>query len=430
MVELTLSEIAGQLVLTKLDGSRLNFSPETQADHIAPPRINLKEARAPTLNRLVQNGVDPQGMNVPTFNITSARSLRDLIILTQHVFFELLGTLFYKVIFEISAMLDLMKRRPGTPAAALPTCPDPQLAWHRDRHRLAASVNNTVLVYNTAGEQLPEEQLLFEDPLQTGVSSVSWRPASASTMAVACNRGVIVWSLKLPRGELEDEAWALSRGRYKMALLQHPGHFPTRDLDWSPCGKYLVSCSAKSSTTMVVWNVATGEATPLRASLGGIYLVRWSPCGSYVFAAFSTGQFMVLETHTWTHEKWGSVGDGCVKHACWGPSKATPTLLLALDKPVGGVQVLSLQFSSPAPLLNAHLLPLPLKEIDVEGSELRVTKIAWDLTGSRLALLLGGGHARAGQVALYATKTLPVLAGHFIGFITGHIPMIPSGEDL
>eukprot|EP00854_Cymbomonas_tetramitiformis_P001777 gene1777-2443_t len=214
-----------------------------------------------------------------------------------------------------------------------------------------------------------------------------------------------------PDGASQDDNMPIyisaTAGALLIVGLTAPVHVcALQDLDWSPCGKYLVSCSAKSSTTMVVWNVATGEATPLRASLGGIYLVRWSPCGSYVFAAFSTGQFMVLETHTWTHEKWGSVGDGCVKHACWGPSKATPTLLLALDKPVGGVQVLSLQFSSPAPLLNAHLLPLPLKEIDVEGSELRVTKIAWDLTGSRLALLLGDLADALGYDAQVVTREL------------------------
>lgn len=143
------------------------------------------------------------------------------------------------------------------------------------------------------------------------------------------------------------------------------------------------------------------------------------------------------ETATWTSSKW-TVGGSAAQPST--PQALTPlphpsaasligaewssdgrTLLLAHGQ---GLSTLHLTASPPS--LSAQVLPVAAPELlpkEGAGGEATVHGVAWDPRGQRLALALGGRHPAAGCVALYDTRSDPILTARFVGFAR----VLPAG---
>jgi len=108
--------------------------------------------------------------------------------------------------------------------------PRKSLAWHPHQPRLAALDDQGHLqVINhpptTAGDAATAAVVLDRWE-QAGAAAVEWRPLAASAVAVACVKGVGLWSVRPPQGRAPSQpAAALDlASRWRLSLIQHAGH--------------------------------------------------------------------------------------------------------------------------------------------------------------------------------------------------------------
>ena len=98
--------------------------------------------------------------------------------------------------------------------------------------------------------------------------------------------------------------WDFTRGvLIKELTTELPGATsPTRDLDFSPDGKYLVSCQGAEilqGDTIWLWEIASGTIlqkfkTPLKATYSGVYSCAFSPDGSRI-AAVGADELIIID---------------------------------------------------------------------------------------------------------------------------------------
>lgn len=113
------------------------------------------------------------------------------------------------------------------------------------------------------------------------VSALAWRPMYSSMLAVGCTGGVCLWSLGTGAQPGSDSP---SEGSPPMAFLPFSSSTAAvSSLAWSPDGRLLVG-SSHQWPGLVVWDVASGRAEPMRAVTAALQLLRYSPCGNYLFA--------------------------------------------------------------------------------------------------------------------------------------------------
>jgi WD40 repeat protein len=135
---------------------------------------------------------------------------------------------------------------------------------------------------------------------------MEWQPYSGYRLAVACDSGVVLWHMIRPESMSVDEkpstmplqssAWA--------EWLVFPHHGPVDALSWSPCGRYLMTCSSADSG-LIVWDTVHESATPLRRIERRLGLCGWSPSGDYMFSAgLDRASLRIWETRRFACERW------------------------------------------------------------------------------------------------------------------------------
>ncbi|CAG4987433.1 unnamed protein product [Parnassius apollo] len=270
------------------------------------------------------------------------------------------------------------------------TAPIKCIAWHPHTTKIAvATADDNVRVYCS--------EVSFVSTLkckaQGHVSSLSWRPYSASELAVGCEQGVIVWTV-------DPNSVFTKPSSNNAVVLKRSGHSPVTDVSWSPNGDLLVSCCG-ADTSMLVWDVAMETAVPLRrVAGGGIVFARWSLDASRIFAATSSIIFRVWDTQNWSPERW--CARGCrVVTACWGPKEVV--LFAAKGEPI--VYVLcnmgllsGAQTTKAQPVLDVTKVELPSGDI-VGGP---ILDMCWDPSGRYLAILFEESYL----VAIFCTTQL------------------------
>ncbi|CAH2092650.1 unnamed protein product [Euphydryas editha] len=264
------------------------------------------------------------------------------------------------------------------------------MAWHPHTTKIAlATADDNVRVYCS--------EVSFVSTLkckaQGHVSSLSWRPYSASEIAVGCEQGVIVWTV-------DPNSMFTKPSSSNAVVLKRSGHSPVTDVSWSPNGDLLISCCG-ADTSMLVWDVAMETAIPLRrVAGGGIVFARWSLTASKIFAATSSIIFRVWDTQSWTPERW--CARGCrVVAACWGPKDVV--LFAAKGEPI----VYALNNTS---LLNGARTSKAQPVLDVTKVELStgdtvggpILDMCWDPMGRYLALLFEESYI----IAVFSTTQL------------------------
>ncbi|XP_041982031.1 aladin-like [Aricia agestis] len=270
------------------------------------------------------------------------------------------------------------------------TAPVKCLAWHPHTTKIAVALSDdSVRVYCS--------EVAFVSTLkcksQAHVSSLSWRPYSASELAVGCEQGVILWTI-------DPNSMFTKPSSSNAVLLRRSGHSPVTDVSWSPNGDLLVSCSG-ADTSMLVWDVSMEIPIPLRrVAGGGVVFSKWSPDASKIFAASSSIIFRVWETQSWSAERWCARGSRVVA-ACWGPHNTV--LFAASPEPV----VFALCNSG---LLNGTKTTKAQPVLDVSKVQLAsgevvggpILDMCWDPTGRYLAILF----EESAVVAVFCTTMM------------------------
>ncbi|XP_059057722.1 aladin-like [Achroia grisella] len=284
------------------------------------------------------------------------------------------------------------------------------MAWHPHTTKIAvATSDDNVRVYCS--------EVAFVSTLkckaQGHVSSLCWRPYSASEIAVGCEQGVLIWTV-------DPNSIFTKLSSSNAVLLKRTGHSPVTDVSWSPNGDLLISCSG-ADTSMLVWDVAMETAVPLRrVAGGGIVFARWSFDASKVFAATSSIIFRVWDTKSWKPERW--CAQGCrVVAACWGPKDLL--LFAAKGEPIvyaltnTGLMSGS-QSSKAVPVLDVTKIELPTGEI-AGGS---ILDMCWDPSGKYLALMFEESYLVAVFCTTHLMLQLKITPCCFVCGIENEIP--------
>ncbi|XP_004923972.2 aladin-like isoform X1 [Bombyx mandarina] len=284
------------------------------------------------------------------------------------------------------------------------------LAWHPHTTKIAvATVDDNVRVYCS--------EVTFVSTLkckaQGHVSSLNWRPLSASELAVGCEQGVIVWTV-------DPNLMFTKPSSSNAVLLKKNGHSPVTDVSWSPNGDLLISCSG-ADTSMLVWDTAMETAIPLRrVAGGGNVFARWSFDASKIFTATSSIIFRIWDTKTWTPERWCARGHRVVA-ACWGPDN----ILLFAAK--GEPMVYALTTTS---LLSGSQTTKATPALDVTKVELSsgepvggpILDMCWDPTGRYMAMLFEESHLVAVFCTTYIMMQLKIDPCCFVTGVEDEIP--------
>jgi WD40 repeat protein len=267
------------------------------------------------------------------------------------------------------------------------------VAFHPYRNRLAVvRDDDAVFIYDVRDKRwLP---LCLTHEFQERITCIEWQPVAGGRLALGCATGICIWHIM---GDLTHP------GKAWMRYFSFPGHTNVSSLSWCPRGDLLASSSPKSSDA-IVWNVATGEATPLLASTGyGVMVVRWSHNSFYLFVGTLCSTMHVWETLTWTHESWDfpdyietadnvekRIPSGGCQCAAWSPDGK----LLVIAE-IGRSMLWTLALHHTPPRIDGTLLQSSLEISECysglsEDTEICVRELAWscDVRGERLAVTI------------------------------------------
>lgn len=182
------------------------------------------------------------------------------------------------------------------------------IKWHPNHFKIAvAASDDSIRVYGIKGNIVPI--LKIGSGLQKGVSCMSWRPFSASDLAVGCLNGILIWTLD-PNSHITrpiTQAQQLTDVNRK--------HLSIASVEWSPNGCYLATTS-KISSDISIWDVDKNICVPLKCVGPSCNELSWSLDGLKLCCTTRGNILRVLNTETWLPEKW-TVPTGMVMSAVW-----------------------------------------------------------------------------------------------------------------
>ncbi|XP_033220695.1 aladin-like [Belonocnema kinseyi] len=284
-------------------------------------------------------------------------------------------------------------------ATALIRC----ISWHPHWTRLAiATRDDRIRVFSKDISGVA----ILKHNAQKSVCCINWRPNSGRELAVACQSGILIWTVELG---------AASNSLSHALLLKYKNHAPVTSVTWNPEGDLLVS-SSLSDSNMIIWDVSKETGVPLkRVGGGGLCFTRWSSNGSRLLSSTCGKVFRVWNIGTgspWVSEKW-TVPNGRVAAACFGPKL---TLLFASTEDPAMVFYLPLEEHifdvKKSSSLDDIKVAIPLIDLskctftnpDDEEEEVtvggRVISMDWDPSGRYLALIF----QESPLVAVFKTK--------------------------
>ncbi|XP_047107165.1 aladin-like [Schistocerca piceifrons] len=290
------------------------------------------------------------------------------------------------------------------------------LAWHPHCTKLAVAVrDDSVHIYTAGSKHKP----FLKYKNQKNISSLAWRPLSASELAVGCEAGVYVWHI--------DPNSVVTRLSANCAtFLERPNHSPITSVAWSPQGDVLVTASA-ADTVMYAWDLAMESYSAIRKTHGGgVSFIAWSP--EKVFSATTGVVFRVWETNTWTSEQW-TLPFGHVKTACWSPCGSVLLFATSHETVIYSLSFIRAVTVFLADAEKASRTAIPVA--DVTPSETDTTgdrigglpvSIVWDGRGQYVAVLF----KESRHIAVFKSKLKPVFQLTPCCFISGISDELPN----
>ncbi|GAB5354086.1 hypothetical protein AAMO2058_000089300 [Amorphochlora amoebiformis] len=182
--------------------------------------------------------------------------------------------------------------------------------WHPMRARFAVALPGDKVYFRSLGTGA-WESLVLTHQLQRNVNCMQYAP-TGDKLAVGCDHGICLWTFVVGANLT---AW--------MQFLPSPDT-RTRVVEWSPCGRYIVSC-AFDSKSFTVWDVAKGHKGGVPFTmLAVVTRLKWSVNGDSLFVGTRARWFSIFRTIDWTSKTFKNIG---VSNACW--SLNSQVLLLA-----------------------------------------------------------------------------------------------------
>ncbi|KAJ1914931.1 hypothetical protein IWQ60_008625 [Tieghemiomyces parasiticus] len=315
------------------------------------------------------------------------------------------------------------------------TGPARLLDWHPYRHLFAVShVQDVVFLYDMEREGWLSNCLVH--PFQTDITCLAWHPRAGRTLAVGAREGVCLWRINLDqtvsrtardpdpraaappvlnldgsRGRLSEThasdgtaRGAIHTGHAWLEFLRFPGFDHVSSLAWDPTGRYLAVGSATSGA-ILIWDVATATATPLRRVPSPTVRLAWSPNGQHLCSTHTNRQLRVWDVSEWRSATWSDFPDH-VAHIAWAPDSRCVYFALHAS---AAVYHLVLRRSAPA----------------LEGQFALIAQ----LTPQRVSATageagLGGGGGDSSRDAISDSPEYEV------GGCVGHLALDPSGNRL
>jgi aladin len=141
---------------------------------------------------------------------------------------------------------------------------------------------------------------------QKEIRCMEWQPNSGTSLAVACQSGVALWTIDMQSTSIELPSWtaASSRDAAWVNILALPTHSSIDALSWSSCGRYLAACSS-SDSALWIWDTVNETAIPLRRMERCLNLCTWSSNGDYIIStSLLSPSIRIWETQDFHSEHW------------------------------------------------------------------------------------------------------------------------------
>lgn len=286
--------------------------------------------------------------------------------------------------------------------------------WHPDCFKIAvATLDDSVRIYEMEGHHCAP---ILRSGFQKGITSMAWRPFSASELAVGCHNGVLIWTV--------DPNSNMSRPLSQAQHLKFQNNYPVSSIEWSPNGCLLATCSL-NSPDVLIWDVDRDLSTPLKRSGFSNSLLRWSPNGVNLFSSTIGNIFRVWSTEKWTPEKW-QLPSGSIQSAVWS-SCGSILLFVTTNEPY----LYSLGFIE-GQLFTNHVIPkeaLPVADLSktLNSSSIQVggcpQAISWCPKNRNLAVMF----KETSAIAIFTTNisyhTLYITPSSFLNGISIEYPV-------
>ncbi|KAJ3318729.1 hypothetical protein HDV06_007054 [Boothiomyces sp. JEL0866] len=245
-------------------------------------------------------------------------------------------------------------------------------------------------------------------PLQYHISCIKFSPFNAITLAVGCEKGVLLWKIfteksrdqTVPLIEGDSNAW--------MEMLSVDGLESVSCIEWSLCSRYLF-VGYKDSVSLVVWDTVMLTPTILtRGSFRGTDHLLSINEGKYLIQTCGN-QFSIWETETWNVKLMST--NSKITNIIW--INGTRNILFTIE---GSFKIYCLQIKNNLETLSAPDIELPqldLPRIDTHLS-LEIKSIKLDPRNKRLAVTFVNG-----RVGLFRFRMNPLPDLEPIGWVKG-----------
>jgi len=329
--------------------------------------------------------------------------------------------------------------------------PDPKavsLAWQSDTI-LAIATTKAVQIYNLE----TQTKRTLSHPDQQNISCIVWKPFSKNVLAVACRKGICIWTLEQLGGSSKKESgiWSATSnssfhpststsasvsGSFPLASASTnfaplssasaPAHVSSEEgygtratiqllasrenpeitsLTWSPNGFHL-ACASSNRGEIEIWDSELQTFTTIQRGFGSILALSWSPNSKFLYSSSSNGELRIWETKTWTCD-WIQKLSGPAKALSWSPNGH----YLAFSIENSGI-LHCLDIGSPQPIFHGKVVKtvdLSYHVIDTTRVGGPISNMAWDETGERMAISFSGSEPGSELIALFAVKISPAL---------------------
>ncbi|GAB0091399.1 Aladin [Sergentomyia squamirostris] len=249
------------------------------------------------------------------------------------------------------------------------------IKWHPHCFKLAvAASDDSIRVFTDEPTTVP----VLKTGLQKAVASMAWRPFTAGVLAVACQSGILLWSLE-PNSHI-------TRPLSQATHFRSPNHTPVTSVDWSPNGCLLVTASMNDSS-IIIWDVDQNRNTPLRRLGAPCTRVQWSPDGCRLFSATMGNVFRVWDANKWTPERW-TVGVGTIQSLAWSPCGRQLIFVTTEETILYSMHFVEEQVFNSTSIPKQALPVADLSKTSVGGVEVggRPQQVAWCPSGEHLAV--------------------------------------------
>ncbi|KAF2348752.1 Anaphase-promoting complex subunit 4 WD40 domain [Trinorchestia longiramus] len=270
------------------------------------------------------------------------------------------------------------------------------ISWHCSSRRLAVAFSDdSVKIFS----QKPLQPVL-KHRMQRRVTQVQWLPYSMSVVCVACDAGVLLWSV--------DPASVVTRPSGACVTLLPAPHTATLSVMSPHPQGTSVACS--SGRGVVVWDVALAESVEVQRS-GAVTHLLYSPDATKLLVVIASPPTLrVFNTDDWSFQEWVSGSE--VSSCAWSPcssyiafSTSDPGMLYSVCPAASTATATTLADLSQVELVDSHG-----QSVRVGGA---VSGMTWG--GERLVLFF---HS-CPYLVLFHTLTLYALKIALNGVIKG-----------